>query len=80
MKTEQTIIDEIISLETIVFDDESYLEESDKSRIETLYEVLGRELNDNEKSVVYSKKLDFMDECIGTKSEDLLNKKMYYEH
>lgn len=80
MKSEKKIVAEIISLETIVFDDECYLEEADQSRLQTLYEVLGRELNQSEKSEIYIKRLSFMEECIGEKLEDILNKKMYYEH
>ena len=79
MQTEQKIIDEIISLETLLFDEEAYLDEGEQSKIQILYQVLGRTLTEIEKSIIYKKRLEYMNECIGEKLEECLNKKMYYE-
>jgi hypothetical protein len=79
MKTEQKIIADIISLETLLFDYEAYLNETEQSSLQCLYDVLGRQLTEKEKTLIYSQRLNFMDECIGERAEEFLNKKMYYE-
>ena len=79
MQIEKRIINEIVSLETLLFDDEAYLDESEQSRIKTLYQLLERELTSGEKSIIYVKRLELMEECLGEKSEIFLNIKMYYE-
>ena len=79
MQTEDKIIQQIIALEGKIFDNKAYLEESEQSKLQTLYQLIGRTLTDNEKALVYSKRLDFMHECLGDIEENFLNKKMYYE-
>lgn len=79
MDTKQ-LIQEIISLEKLLFDEEAYLDESQQTKILILYQVLGRELTQEEKAIVYSQRLEFMEECLGEHSEEWLNKKMYYDN
>jgi hypothetical protein len=74
------VIKEIIALEKLVFDEEAYLDESQQTKLQILYQVLGRVLSQSEKETVYKERLEFMQECLGEKSEDWLNKKMYYEN
>jgi hypothetical protein len=79
MKKEKEIIEEIFNIEKHLFDEECYLNEHEQYRITTLYQTLNRKLNDKEKEIVYKMRLDFMEECLGEKIEEILNKKMFYE-
>ena len=74
MKTEADIINEIVILEGQLFDETCYHDEYNQARLSALYEVLDRDLNDNEKSLVNQERRNQMEENLGEIDEDLLLK------
>lgn len=80
MNTEKQIIEDITELEKCLFDEETYLDESEQSKLQTLYQTLGRKLKKKEKEVIYKKRLDFMEECLGESDKEWISKEMYYDY
>lgn len=64
MKNEKEIVKMIIELEKELFDEECYLDEGQQSRLFTLYEVLDRELNEEEKSILEQKQQEMHEEYL----------------
>ena len=64
MKKEKEIVKMIIELEKELFDEECYLDEGQQSRLFTLYEVLDRELNKEEKSILEQKQQEMREEYL----------------
>lgn len=64
MKNEKEIVKMIIELEKELFDEECYLDEGQQSRLFTLYEVLDRELNEEEKSILEQKQQEMREEYL----------------
>lgn len=64
MKNEKEIVKMIIELEKELFDEECYLDEGQQSRLFTLYEVLDRELNEEEKSILEQKQQEMRKEYL----------------
>lgn len=64
MKNEKEIVKMIIELEKELFDEECYLDEGQQSRLFTLYEILDRDLNEEEKSILEQKQQEMREEYL----------------
>tara|TARA_B100000700_G_C15063546_1_gene867802 strand:- start:14585 stop:14815 length:231 start_codon:yes stop_codon:yes gene_type:complete len=74
MKDENYIIEQIINLESELFDEECYLDESQQSRLHSLYEILDRELTSEEKNKIIQERKNKMEDLTGEYIPELLNK------
>ena len=74
MKEEKRVVDNIIDLESELFDDTCYLDEGQHTSLQKLYEVLDRELNDKEKKQVIEKRKEKMEDLTGEYIPEILNR------
>lgn len=73
MKSENDIVKEITALERKLFDDECYLDEAEKSKLQTLYETLDRDLTGLEKAIIIKERKEEMEEMTGEVTDEILN-------
>tara|TARA_B100002019_G_C21235137_1_gene582283 strand:+ start:1409 stop:1639 length:231 start_codon:yes stop_codon:yes gene_type:complete len=73
MKDENYIIDQIINLESELFDEECYLDESQQSRLHSFYEILNRELTSEEKNKIIEERKSKMEDLAGEYIPEILN-------
>lgn len=78
MKNEKEVIDEIVELESMLFDDTCYLDEGDQNRLQTLYQILNRSLTDSEKERIITERRNQMEDLIGEIDDELLLRTFYY--
>lgn len=64
MKSEKEIVEMIIELEKELFDEECYLDEGQQSRLFTLYEILDRDLNEEENNILEEKREEMKEEYL----------------